>query len=1015
MVSRRGGFIEDIELFDASFFNISPREAMYLDPQQRLLLMESWHALEHAGIAPDRLKGSSTGVFVGIATQDYLDVVKHAVGDVGLNAYIATGNALSTASGRLSYALGLEGPNMALDTACSSSLVALHEACRSLQHGECHLALVGGVNAILTPDLSIVLSKSGMLSADDLCKTFDETADGYVRGEGCGVLVVKCLSDAKRDGDRVLTVIRGSGINQDGASSGLTVPNGDAQERLLREVLQSSGLGVDDVDYLECHGTATSLGDPVEVHAIGRVYGSRSAEHPLKLGSVKTNIGHLEAAAGMAGLMKTILAMEHHELPAHLNFKQLNNHINLNFPATIVTSNQPWNSLSKSRFAGVSSFGFSGTNAHVILEEAPVVTETESEAGDWVLCLSAKTQTALHQIIQDYVQHLESHPEERIQNVVYTANTGRAKLEFKAYFKAVTLELLLDNLRNNLTTDEPECTPTQGNKITLPTYPFDRTRYWLDQARNHLDHSLEEHLILGRSLVPEAGFVPLLKDAIQRSLDEKRDLLDRVNRVCLELGEINVQQMDEKQFIALLMAKNNTVFAAGDWQLIEPVLDFKQTEPVLFYDLSQIKQLQALLKKQTPRRIVLVTKNHQHGELLGFVKSLILEYPNAGIQLIDSARDEDLNFALNIANEPLLSCKNGQVFAWRLMPFTLPLENNTALFKPCAHILITGGMGALGTLLCKWLREQGVMHCSIISRQKPQHPEPNIDYYQADISDSKKVAHIVAEANQKYPLTGVFHLAGILDDGLFAQQTASRFKKVFDAKALGALNLHEATKDIPLDYFVMFSSIASSIGSPGQTNYAAANSFLDHLAEQRQQQGLPALSIQWGPWLEAGMAAHLGTKHQQNGITPQTILDALGHLSFALRTSRPVIQIATINWDMLAKKGTRTVWTQLMRHEINATSQERLITILQKLNKTEGQLVLQLEIIRIIEEILCIKELSLDKSFFDVGMDSLMAMDVYHRIQEGLSSDYLISNSLLYEYRTINALTSYISDLIWPS
>ena len=299
ITTRWGGFLDQIgAAFDPQFFGIAPREAVSMDPQQRLLLEVSWEALEHAALAPARLRGSRTGVFVGISSFDYAQLLA-SQDEATIDAYLGTGVAHSASVGRVSYVLGLEGPNLAIDTACSSSLVAVHQACQSLLAGESDLALAGGVNVILTPTATISLSKARMLAPDGRCKTFDATADGFARGEGCGIVVLKRLADATRDGDRILAVIRGSAVNQDGASSGLTVPNGPAQTRVIRGALEQAGIAPGEVDYLEAHGTGTSLGDPIEVQAAAAALGTgRPADRPLLLGSVKTNIGHLEAAAG---------------------------------------------------------------------------------------------------------------------------------------------------------------------------------------------------------------------------------------------------------------------------------------------------------------------------------------------------------------------------------------------------------------------------------------------------------------------------------------------------------------------------------------------------------------------------------------------------------------------------------------------------------------------------------------------------------------------------------------------
>lgn len=315
--TRKGGFLDlSIRDFDAEFFGITPREAQHLDPQQRLLLEITWEALERAGIAISCLENTKTSVYVGLAATEYLSLLEKNIGEEDIDAYFATGNAGSTATGRLSFLLGLQGPNAAVNTACSSSLVALDLGCESLRNGSAEIALVGGVNVMLMPDMFISFSKGGMLSSDGYCKTFDKRADGYSRGEGCGMVVLKRLPDAKKDHDRILAVIRATGVNQDGASSGLTVPNGESQVKLIRSVMAKARVSSSDIDMIEAHGTGTALGDPIEVRAIGATYGKhRDKSHPLILNSVKANIGHLEAAAGIAGLIKVILTLQHQMIP----------------------------------------------------------------------------------------------------------------------------------------------------------------------------------------------------------------------------------------------------------------------------------------------------------------------------------------------------------------------------------------------------------------------------------------------------------------------------------------------------------------------------------------------------------------------------------------------------------------------------------------------------------------------------------------------------------------------------
>lgn len=433
MMTRYGGFVDPLYEFDPYFFGLSPREAITLDPQQRLLMEVTWEALEAAGLAPDRLNGSATGVFVGICTSDYSQVLLKQ-GAAAIDAYWGTGNTHSVAAGRLSYSLGLQGPCIAVDTACSSSLVTVHLAVQSLRAGECRTALAGGVNRIITPEATINFSKANMLAPDGRCKTFAATANGYVRGEGCGMVVLKRLTDALADGDPIQAVIRGSAINQDGRSSGLTVPNGPSQQGLIRDALASGGVEPGQVSYIEAHGTGTALGDPIELGALTGVFGpQRSPDQPLWVGSVKTNIGHLEGAAGIAGLIKTVLALQHQEIPPHLHFQQPTPHLDWEHsPIRVPTAPQPWPADDMPRVAGVSSFAFSGTNAHVVLAEAPrQMVEAKLERSLHLLTLSAKSGAALEQMVTQYHQYLETHPETAIGDLCSTTNQGRSHFEYR--------------------------------------------------------------------------------------------------------------------------------------------------------------------------------------------------------------------------------------------------------------------------------------------------------------------------------------------------------------------------------------------------------------------------------------------------------------------------------------------------------------------------------------------------------------------------------------------------------
>jgi acyl transferase domain-containing protein/acyl carrier protein len=455
--TRWGGFISGVDQFDASFFGMSPREATRADPQQRILMEVAYEAIEDAGMAPERLAGSNTGIFIGIATLDYGGIQTSAAERRSINPYTNLGLALCIAANRLSYLFDVHGPSLSVDTACSSSLVATHLACQSIWSGECDMALTGGVNLILRPEGTIGFSRASMLAPDGRCKSFDARANGYVRSEGAGVIVLKPVSRALADGDPIYAVVRGTAVNQDGRTTGISMPNRLAQETMLREAYQQAGVAPELVQYVEAHGTGTPVGDPIELNAIGNVMGSRrSAQDRCIVGSVKTNIGHLEAASGVAGMIKAALSLKHGQIPPNLHFETPNPDISfdalkLRVPQTV----EPWpNTGGAPRLAGVNSFGFGGTNAHAILESAPERGEKrldhrEPDGRATLVPLSARSPEALEARAQSYLDLLTSpasNGEVSLDGMAYTASLRRGQHDHRLTVVARSTKELTEHL-----------------------------------------------------------------------------------------------------------------------------------------------------------------------------------------------------------------------------------------------------------------------------------------------------------------------------------------------------------------------------------------------------------------------------------------------------------------------------------------------------------------------------------------------------------------------------------------
>jgi acyl transferase domain-containing protein/acyl carrier protein len=703
--TRRGAFLDDVRRFDAAFFDVTPHEAARMDPQQRIFLETAWHALEDAGLPKARIAGTATGVFVGVhsLSADYSALQFRDL--AMLDAYALTGTAHDVIAGRLAYWLDLHGPAVAVNTACSSSLTAVHFATRSLKAGDCTTAIVGGVNLLLAPGTTVAAAQLQLLSADGRCKTFDARADGMGRGEGCGVVVLKKLDDARRDGDRVLAIIRGSAANQDGRTNGLTAPSGLAQQSLLRSALNDAGVEPWEVGYVEAHGTGTSLGDPIEVEALAAVLGGARREQPCTLGAVKANIGHLEGAAGIAGLIKTVMVLRRRWLPPVANLEKLNPHLALDGTGLRIPQHGgEWRTTSR-RVAGISSFGFSGTNVHVVLEEAPAPTPADTMTGEWPVLVSAQSPEALQTLAMAYADRLEHANGVELANISYTSAVRRTHHAYRSALmgsdtKAIAAQLrklaanpLIEMKSGQMAKSRPQRSnermrgwedgaevdwsttfPAHASVVDLPLYPFQGKPYWLSETpassatatsfpREWLYSTewVERPLDLSQADAPVPAMTWLLVHAEKGSGEQLAEVVRQRGHRVIEVRRGNRFARDSKDEFVL-----GDDFAEGIKQVLgELTLDRVQPRRALYLAGSKgaaaltaeaLELAKAVILSGISLKLWFVTPswdsiaqpaatNRDQAALRGFSRVFGLEHPElaGGVIDIDSFCQENLN------------------------------------------------------------------------------------------------------------------------------------------------------------------------------------------------------------------------------------------------------------------------------------------------------------------------------------------------------------------------------------
>jgi len=1063
------GFIDHVKHFDADFFNISPREAKLMAPQLRVFMETCYHAIEDANLSLDVIKDTNTGVFVGVGTNEYPSfLTAQGVSLEELNVYFATGNVLNALAGRVAYAFDFHGPTQAIDTACSSSMTAIHNACLSLQSGDCNMAIAGGVNILLTPESNITLSKARMLSPDSRCKTFSEDADGYARSEGSGVLVLKRLSTAIKDNDNILAVIKGSSVNSDGQSGGFTVPNGSAQEALIRSALAKANLEPGDIDYIEAHGTGTPLADPIEVNTLTKIFSEHhSADNPLYISSVKTNIGHCESASGVSGVIKAVLSLQTKTLFKHLNFKKLNPWIQLD-NSIIPLSNVSWNRPHGLRCVGVSSFGFSGSNAHVILQEASAKKKAVRALPETsLLVLSAKSKAALELLLSSYQQYL-SKTNDAFADICYTAATCRSHFLFRAAIKASTAEqaaaiieqneLTIYQIKNERdltqkphTLDQLQTAYQDGfnmdwlavyqslggqfEKVKLPLYEFARVEHWFEDKDKLKDAQMPKNWCFQVQWEQQA--------------EDKTNPTIRGDRWLL-IGAKHLQSSFVSQGLQVVLEEDNYALDKLDGIIFAAGQDSIKTLLNLVKDLNHNAidlQLVVLTTNAIPE-LAVGPLNMSHSIVVGFCKTLVLELPQFNTILIDldnladTLRDvsgavtDEIKYNHGQCYEHMIAYRDGKRLVARLKQ--TPLIDKKRSLHGEGRYLVTGGCGGLGLITAQALLSAGARELILTSRQVDK-PELNVairkvrsDYpgriiraVSLDVTDKENLGRLLLELNTDGLLKGIIHAAGAAIKAPLIEHQDADVDYLFSAKVTGALYLHELSQHCELDFFVVYSSIASVFGSNKESVYGAANSFLDALIAERQRLGLVGTAIQWGPWGEVGMAKKRA-KHP--GLKQALIDNEQGHALIKILINGQLSHAAIISPDFLKfmldfVPKPLPAFHKYLACDLGGSSSpvkntaprdQHFLNSLRQHTRDECIAILGQTLREITTHVLeldNIDQISVNDDLFSKGLDSLMSVEIRNRIHDQLKcQDLTLSLEYFINDPCIDKIARYIAD-----
>lgn len=928
----KGSYLDRIDTFDNEYFRISPKEAEVMDPNQRIFLEVGINALEDAGYGGTLAQNTNTGVFVGFMPDfrpfNYKDLwLLKPEESIDMRV---PGNLPSIIPSRLSYFLNLKGPSLLIDTACSSSLVAIHEACESLRRGECSMALAGGIKLTLAP-IIIVDQQVAFESKSGRSKPFDNDADGVGIGEGCGIVVLKPLADAIRDKDSIYAVIKGSAINQDGRSLGIAAPNGAAQKVVIEKAWEASGIDPKNVELIEAHGTGTSLGDPIEVNALKAAFEQITTKRQFCfLTSVKSNMGHLYEGSGMPSFIKTVLSIKNKKKAPTLHFNMPNQKIDFGIsPFYVGQEVEEWNS--DKRVAGINSFGMSGTNCHMVLENLDRKSQARDNAND-ILVISAKSLESLREMLLKYTDFLMQ-TNESLSDICYTAAIGRSHFEYRAAFIGNDKSKVASLIRTYISTNSYQedtvdkvLSPMAASylagrtnelisfyenqdriKISIPGYIFKSTRHWIRFDPAYIESIVAKNPIhYERLFLPDVspklgldakGTTVLVLHCNQSRAKAIANYFIASTRHVIDLIVTPDTVMSE---IASLIVENN----------IDHIVDLTTIDGGAYglVALSQLRHLaKALLKVQHPLQLSLVSSfatgidredsiSAENFSYLAFGKVIQREI---GVKCSAFDIDNETD-ATNIALDILLARNQHYLRCWRKnlsyvehfspINFANKEKKLKSTYKNGCSI-ITGGTGGLGLTIAKSLSLRGPVRLALLSRfgisddaayrdliNQLEKAGGQIRVYQVDVANYQDLKAVIAQIEKDFgEISNIYHCAGLPSRHLISKEPEKAFQAVLDVKIIGTKNIHELTKHMNLDFLALFSSVATFFPAIGQGSYCAANSYLDAFAEQAQRQGHNVVSLSWVAWRDIGMAKDFGSNVDTTvkAISNEQAIDAM--------------------------------------------------------------------------------------------------------------------------------------------